>query len=252
MKGWFPKPQPLRPKLEIFLWKKDLLFLLGIGRAKYLHSDCPPNLISHYSHSSDECVCVSKKKESIIFVTIPAIYWANWSSWLFYQILKLRACGWQGVCAHDCTCSHRGPLGYLKLLKWQLFIYMAVWAAGGGQRQPQELVLSFHHVSPETCLTCWTILLGPSWLFFNQKLRAYCFKINLCPDRLWALISQWKLSFKNVRVNYQKPLWKQVNNKNTALCTEPSKWWKVLNICTPFPSEGHSLQAFLGKNKIRQ
>lgn len=23
------------------------------------------------------CVCVSKKKESIIFVTIPAIYWAN-------------------------------------------------------------------------------------------------------------------------------------------------------------------------------
>lgn len=35
-----------------------------------------------------------------------------------------------------------------------------------------------------------------SWLFLTRSYTAYCFKINPCPWGLWALISQWKLSFE--------------------------------------------------------
>lgn len=102
---------------------------------------------------------------------------------------------------HISASVHRGPLGYLKCFIPFIYLFIhsflhvnSIWRA---EDNLQKLVLSFHHVGPKNQtqvrgkhLHLLNHLAGPLLAISNQKLKAYCFKINLCPQRLSVLISQ--------------------------------------------------------------
>lgn len=107
-------------KWKSFLGRKICSFCWGIGRAIYLHFSCPPNLIVTTVLTSG-----GQKERANYFWSHPCSfpwchYWANWSAWLFYQILKSCVRGGQEVMCIWVQVPTES-LGYLK----RNFIY--VW-----------------------------------------------------------------------------------------------------------------------------
>lgn len=167
-------------KWKSFVRRKICSFCWGL-----LHLSCLPNLMGTTALTTG-----GPKERANYFWSCPCSfpwchYWANWSAQPYYQMLKSRVRGGQEVCAYGCKCQ-RSSWVFKEKLELHLFIYGCMWTARGEQRHRQEMV-------PENLLNDL-----PSQLLVNQKLRAQCFKINLFPHRLWALISQWKFSFKIV------------------------------------------------------
>lgn len=124
LKGCLPDSKSLRLKMEIFCWRKDLHFLLGNMKSHSLHFSCPP---------IRWVTVVLKwwpKERANYFGSHPCNfpwchYGANWSTWLFYQILKSCVHGdWKYV--YTGASAHRGPLGCLKRNSSHIYLFSCV------------------------------------------------------------------------------------------------------------------------------